>query len=548
MIIINTLFFLIISYISIISLSGFGSILNRRFKSSFLENIFFGFFLFAFLITLIHFFLKINFFVSAIVLLVGFYLGIKNLDIINQIINKKNLISIIIFLFLIPIYLSQKYHEDFGYYHLPYLINMFNEKIIFGLASTNIAFVHNSIWLNIMSIFFLKNNYDFVTLPTFLIYSIFIIFSVNKIFNEQKYKISNFFLIVSVSYFILKFTRISEFGNDIPAVIFSILSIFYYLRFQEESKLNNKYHYFFCNLSFGLFAILIKFSCIPILLLTFFLLLKNWKNLKKEIFSFNFIFIYFLSLLFFIQQFFLTGCFIFPSKITCLDVSWFNKDFIDLRVNLELINKGYYGTDLILSKKDYLNNFNWLTHWFNRSYPEIFEHLITMLIPVILIIFLFKKEKNNENFNFIKNNFFLFFILFSFVFWLKFSPVYRFAIPYFLSLIFLINYKFYSIKKFSKKIFTIILILMISFNFSKNILRISNKNMIHFGIDKINNKFTKSDFKSNNYLSINKPNIKENKSNGWQGRLCWDIPFLCSYNAVQVNKKYGYLFINKLNN
>ena len=50
--------------------------------------------------------------------------------------------------------ISQKYNEDFGYYHLPYIVNFVNEKIIFGLANSNKAFVHNSIWLN----FLLMNN------------------------------------------------------------------------------------------------------------------------------------------------------------------------------------------------------------------------------------------------------------------------------------------------------------------------------------------------------------------------------------------------------
>ena len=42
---------------------------------------------------------------------------------------------------------------DFGFYHLPYVITMIQEKIIFGLANGNSAYAHNSIWLNILPIF-----------------------------------------------------------------------------------------------------------------------------------------------------------------------------------------------------------------------------------------------------------------------------------------------------------------------------------------------------------------------------------------------------------
>ena len=51
-------------------------------------------------------------------------------------------------------YLSQKYHEDFGYYHLPYALAFLEEKIIFGFANDKSAYVYNSIWLNLISIFF----------------------------------------------------------------------------------------------------------------------------------------------------------------------------------------------------------------------------------------------------------------------------------------------------------------------------------------------------------------------------------------------------------
>ena len=72
-------------------------------------------------------------------------------------------------MFLIP-FLSHKYHEDFGYYHLPYLISLAEQKIIFGLANSNVAYAHNSLWLNIIGIYLLPgNNYNFVLLPTFLL-------------------------------------------------------------------------------------------------------------------------------------------------------------------------------------------------------------------------------------------------------------------------------------------------------------------------------------------------------------------------------------------
>ena len=88
----------------------------------------------------------------------------------------------------IPIYLSQKYHEDFGYYHLPYAIGLIEEKIIFGFSNINLTYVYNSLWLNIYSVFFLQDkNFDFLTLPSFILYVSFIIFSLNQIISKKKF-------------------------------------------------------------------------------------------------------------------------------------------------------------------------------------------------------------------------------------------------------------------------------------------------------------------------------------------------------------------------
>ena len=92
-----------------------------------------------------------------------------------------------IILLLIPIYLSQKYHEDFGYYHLPYAIGLIEEKIIFGFANIDKPYVYNSIWLNLYSIFFLSDkNFNFLTLPTFLLFLNFIIFSISQVISKNK--------------------------------------------------------------------------------------------------------------------------------------------------------------------------------------------------------------------------------------------------------------------------------------------------------------------------------------------------------------------------
>jgi hypothetical protein len=537
-----------LSIASLISLSGFGILLNKD-KENFLLNIIFGYLISGILITFIHFFFSINLVVISIIFLTGFFLSIKNYIFTIQKIEKKFYLFFLVFLILIPIFLSQKYHEDFGYYHLPYIINLVNEKIIFGLGNLNDGFIHNSIWLNIISVFYIGNNYNFVTLPTFLLYFIFIIYSVNQIINHNKHHISNYFLIISIFYLILKFTRISEFGNDIPSLIYSILGIFFFLKYEEEDNSLKKKIFFFRHLSFVVFAVLIKFSVIPIIILTLFIFFRDFKIISKEIFKYNYFIIYFLVIIFFSQQFVYTGCFVFPSKITCMNVSWFNNEFLNLSSKLELVNKSYSVARAFISSDEYLVNFNWVPYWFDRNYPEIIEHLSTMLIPIIIFLLLSKNNNNNinntNNINYLK--IFIFFLLLGFIFWFTLSPVYRFGILYFLCLIFIFTVPLYKKKIFSKKVFLTLLCLFLTFNFSKNISRIIQKNYIVFGIDKVNNQYVLNDDYNNNVISVFRPDIEANKlnGNGWQGRLCWDIPFMCSYNKIKVNLINNYYFISK---
>ena len=549
MIIVELVFFILISLFAIISFAGLGKFFINRINRNFFESFFCGFIVISFLLSFLHFFTKIDFYISLPIFLFGFILAIKNFKFSTVITNKNYIFYLLIFLILIPMYISQKYHEDFGYYHLPYIVNFVNEKIIFGLVNSNKAFVHNSIWLNILPFFYIKGNYNLVTLPTFLIYFGFIIFSINQIIKRKENKISCFFLIVTNFYLILKFTRISEFGNDIPAVIFSALSIYNFFRFLEEEDTDKKKNYFFNNFIFASFAILIKFSSIPIILITIYLFFKNYKFLINDIFKIDYIFVYSLCLIFFIQQFIYTGCFIFPSKLTCMDVSWFDKNYLNAGRRLSLINKSYASARGILTPEEFLRNFNWIPFWFNRIYIGMLEHLATMIIPPIIFLSILKKNTNQIIFKFKEIKFFIFFTFLGFMFWLNFSPVYRFGIVYFLSIVFLCLLIIYKQKKFSKKIFINLILIFLLFNFSKNIVRITKENKLFFGIKKIENDYIENTKYKNNPIKIFQPDMTANakKGNGWQGRLCWDIKFLCTKNKVIIEEKKNYLFIKRAN-
>ena len=215
----------------------------------------------------------------------------------------------------------------------------------------------------------------------------------HQIISKNKKLVSDYFLLITLFYFILKFTRISEFGVDLPAAIFCILSFYYFLKFSEVDLVYQKKEYFFLISIFSIFSILIKFSTIPLILLPTYLYIKYFKEFSFDIFKLRFVFIYSLILIFLIQQFIYTGCLFFPSNFSCFNVSWFNDEYINLSKQLELINKGYFSLAKdYYTPGEYLKNLNWLSFWFKRNFIEISEHLVTASLPVLLFLFFQKKN------------------------------------------------------------------------------------------------------------------------------------------------------------
>ena len=231
-----------------LSISGYGKLLNVQIKDSFFLDIFLGLIIITFIIiTTLHFFYNITIMLSFSIFIFGLvtFFYKKKFDFL-RLFEKKSIFGLIAICLFVPMFISQKYHEDFGYYHLPYALGFLEQKIIFGYANIDKSYVYNSIWLNLYSIFFLdEKNFNFLTLPSYLLFLSFILFSINQIISKKDILISDYYLITILFYFILKFTRISEFGVDLPSIIFSILAIYYFLKFSETNSVNDKKIIFF---------------------------------------------------------------------------------------------------------------------------------------------------------------------------------------------------------------------------------------------------------------------------------------------------------------
>ena len=173
----------------------------------FYELGFLGIFFYTFLSTILHFFLPLNETINVIVAIffvIYFFINLYLKPNILKLFDKK--IFIIISFFIVVIMtINYKPNEDYGYYHLPYIINLVNEKIIFGLANLQSQFAWNSTWLNFSATLFLPFiKLKGTQLSNSLIFFFFLIFIFQEVFKNKKKNELSFYFILFFSFYSIK--------------------------------------------------------------------------------------------------------------------------------------------------------------------------------------------------------------------------------------------------------------------------------------------------------------------------------------------------------
>ena len=559
--------FVFLSFFFCLSAIGYGSLILKKINLNFfyfgLTGII-GLFFYAFIITLLHFFIAITPLTNLIILLFGLFKFFFNYRKIKFKIFKFSFENFLIIFFIITIFFmfyGYKPHEDFGYYHLPYIKAFLSQKIIFGFVNILEPYLWNSMFLNLSSLFVIPYfNLKGIFLVPLLFYFFFILILFNEIlinFKNNKYVYpSTVFSLIILFYFLLKFARLSEFGVDIPSHIIALLVILYFIKFFEIKNISSsdRYDYVFLIFLLSIFSITIKISNISIVIFFFSILFLNFKylNFKKFILPNGIILLFVLVWL--LQQFIYSGCFLFPLNFTCFDTIWSSKENIkNILLSIEITNKSFGVYKGALSGTDYIQNFNWYENWFARNKIEFSEHFGTLIATPLFLLFInfFKKDFKIKIFN-IKSMIFyttiIFFILISFIIWFLKSPVARFAIPFFIVVNFYLIYFFISkmvYLRLSYKTVLIAILICFAINLSKNSFRTSQQVDINNLWPKINeNKFIIVDKITNN-LYQNRPHSKLNS--GHQGILCWNIDFICSYKSEILKYRLynNYLIIEK---
>lgn len=404
---------------------------------------FIGFIIISFIALLLNFFIPLTPLINSIVYSVIIFLfTIKTKFVLNK--RDINFLLISSFLTFLLIIYSTVNRPDAGLYHLPYISTINDNKIIFGLSNIHFRFGHISILQYTSAI---NNNYLFfnngISIPLASIVSFFYLFffyDIWKILKKKNLNLSNFFSLFIIIYISFKISRYSEFGNDAVAH----LSFFYLIHCLLKNNVKK------INLHKILLVSVFTFINKPTLGLVFIapiiILILQHKFKIKKIFFLLFSFPNFFLYLWLIKNIVISGCGIYPVKITCIkSLPWTDiQKVITVSNESEAWSKAW--PDRInqnITIEEFKKNFNWLDAWSKKHLKYILKILITYII-ILLIIILFIKIKfknvtteNNKDEN---TRFFLCLTIcivgtlsFFFIF-----PLYRYGYSYIVTLISLI--------------------------------------------------------------------------------------------------------------
>ena len=460
---------------------------------------------------------------NSIVITFGLFLFIFDLK--NNFSNRIKEIKLILLVFSIIFIgiLLYKNHDDFYYYHFPYSLILTNFEKIFGLGNLNHGFRTPSSIFYLNSLFYLPGiKYFLMNSGAIYIFGFVNLVLIELIVKYLKQNSQNFILFLSVLSFVYinsKFSRFSEHGTDLSAIILIFLmAVYYYENVNSINKISRseffKEYFIKINILFILIISLKTFYIIYLLIYLAWLYENKSFFLKKGSFTLiikNFSTYVFILILFFVffTIFSNTGCLIYPASFTCFEqFSWSIPIGTVEQMNLwyEQWSKAGAGPNFRVENPEiYILKFNWVPNWFEMYFFTKVSDNIFVIILVSLITYLILSFKNKRKNNY-KYKYLLFYILLIILFfeWFYNHPALRYggysliALIIFIPISLLISGYVFNLNILKKRIY--LLMFLSTFIFlSKNISRISNE------IDKYNYKPVKSSF-----FYLNKDGFKIN--------------------------------------
>ena len=506
--------YLVYYFLISISILGYGLLINKNFNIN-SKNLgiigFIGIFFLILVSYLSTLFIAHDYNFNLFILIVGLALAIYFLK--NYQILKIDLINFfLVFLILFIFILVGKNHDDFSYYHFPYIHLLTQDSHPFGLGLLNNGFRNQSSLFFFNSLFYLpKIDIYFYHIGAVFFLGFTNLFFLKNIFDQNTFKNFRFYNFINLFFLIfinIFFYRLAEYGTDRLGSILIILAFIILLLIVNQnsrfSQLNNELIKFF--IIIGCITISMKSFYLIYVSLLFFLIyyshLNNFffKFLKSKLFILVFFFIFFSFFFNFINS----SCFVFPAQFTCYDkLSWsISKNEVEnVKIWYELWAKGGATPNFVVENRvDYISNFNWVKNWLNvYFFNKMSDYILSIILLVVIFYFTFF-SKVKRNFKKRKYYIIIFFLIVYLIEWFLYHPSLRYG-GYHIFILIVSIPLIISIEKFElswtsfrKKAIIFVMITLVIF-LGRNILRLNKEyNVYNYNIFKnMNYKFIGGD-------------------------------------------------------
>ncbi len=535
---------------------SYGSVIsNKFFKKNEVDiflKILIGYSLIGLIALIIHFFFKINNFISVIIILIAILFFINNYSSIN----KKEYFTLLILIPLIGFLLIaySNHAIDANMYHHPYVSYLNSEKIIFAIANIQFRFGHISFLQYAQSI--VTNDYlSKISLASIniIFYICFIYFMFTKIYKTKLLNYSFLISVIITSFLLIKYARYREYGNDLIPLL---VCFYFFIKIIDTEKLNPNINKNLLNFSFpfAVFMLVHKISFIFSSLI--FLPIFNFSKFKflKDLNYIYLLIFLIVSIAWLIKNYITTTCLVYPVEFTCVKNSSFAlggvSDPIKAAWLTEIWAKGFIDNPnwKNLDLNEYIKGFNWTATWFKGHFVKILEIISPLLIIISMsTVYMLLKKKEFLDKKIKKNNLNIFKYLWVMIFlglfiWFYKAPIFRYGSFYILSFVcvsfVLILGYFYNLKKAKNLIFfKTIVIVSLAFFIVKNGMRINSSEFKMFPKTDNIEYLKKIDLKNNSDLSL------YTVTNG----VCYYSKKICSHETPKSIKvlNFGNYFVIK---
>ena len=451
----DLLIYLFFYFIIINSTIGYGYLVAhftkidfKFFDSSFLGLL--GIFVLLLISYVSHIFVAHDYIHNSIILIIGI------LSFVYFFLKEKkggSLIKINLFFLLLFIsFIIFKSHDDFSYYHFPYIYYLTQTEIVLGIGNFNHGFRTPSSIFYLNSLFYLPYlDYYLYHMGALLVLGFTNIILISNIKKNLDEKENNQFFFLNLLAFIfinIFFYRLAEHGTDRSAQILIFLFFIYILPLRGcyenfDSILSKLIILLSIIVSLKSFYVLYFIFIIPF----FYYIMKDdkgylvYKIFKNPMLYFSIL----MGVCVILVYFFNTGCLLYPVQQTCITgMEWSipKSEVSALNTHYQWWSKagGGPGYSHELEKSLYIQNFNWLSNWIDKYFfNKMSDLLLGLSLISIIVLLIFRSKKKYLDHKKSNNNIlYYYFIILLLVEWFYNHPALRYGGYIIFALIFFI--------------------------------------------------------------------------------------------------------------